>query len=75
MQNSLIYNDFGRSDTFHYALANGVYNITIGLQKTGDISFCEIEGLIVWNASVPAAGVTEFSKVRTVFELAFRAHR
>jgi hypothetical protein len=54
-----VYNDNGRSDNFNYALANGVYNITIGQYHTGDIAYIEVEGIVIWNATVPNAGVTE----------------
>jgi len=48
LQNSILYDDWGRQHTFEYALPNGVYNVTVGLgwaERTYDHNKINIEGI------------------------------
>eukprot|EP01124_Arcella_intermedia_P024465 TRINITY_DN4131_c0_g1_i1.p1 TRINITY_DN4131_c0_g1~~TRINITY_DN4131_c0_g1_i1.p1 ORF type:complete len:829 (-),score=102.69 TRINITY_DN4131_c0_g1_i1:51-2537(-) len=69
VQQTSLYNDYGRYDVFHYAIQNGVYNVTVGLGWYGasraDKSFLDIEGIVAYDATVkgPLATQTAISQV------------
>jgi len=72
VSNTFMYDAYGHRNEFFFAIANGVYNVTVGIgnpsQCTTYEEFIEVMGVTVRNSSGSPCdqGVREYSKVVTI---------
>eukprot|EP00727_Mastigamoeba_balamuthi_P013774 m51a1_g9019 hypothetical protein (777) ;mRNA; f:177825-180620 len=70
VEKSICYNDYNHPDFFHFQVAPGVYNMTVGVGWPGrcrsDTEFVSINNVVLRNSSEKACNVRAYSQLVTV---------